>query len=381
MTRLKVLTLVGTRPEVIKLSRVIAELDQRTNHVLVHSGQNYDPELSSLLFADLGLRAPDHQLNIAGRNATETMAKSMLEFDSVLDKEKPEAVVFYGDTNTGLGLIAAKKRGIPIFHLEAGNRCYDPEVPEELNRRLIDHISDVNLPLTEHARRCLLVEGLPADRIFKIGSPLREVLRHYKTKIDSNTILQELSLTPRRYFVVSVHREENVDHPVRLDQLLQTLSTVNATFGLPVILSTHPRTRRRLEELGRPVDANAQANIRYAKPFGFFAYVALQQNAACVLSDSGSLTEESSILDFPAVALRRAHERPEGMDEGTVIMAGLSAERVVQAVELAMAQRRETDRSFRLVEDYSADDVARKTVRIVLSYVDYVRRANRSLQA
>lgn len=374
MTLLKVLTLVGTRPEIIKLSRTIAELDLRTNHILVHSGQNYDPELSSLLFSDLGLRPPDHQMKAAGRNAVETMANVLLEFDRVLEREAPDAVVFYGDTNTGLGLIAAKKRGIPIFHLEAGNRCYDPEVPEELNRRLIDHLSDVNLPLTEHARRCLLAEGLPPDRIFKIGSPLTEVLRHYKSQIEGSKILEELSLTPGKYFLVSVHREENVDHPKRLDKVLQTLEAVSRTFGLPIIFSTHPRTRRRLGERGAGSDVDG--NVRYMKPFGFFAYVTLQQNAACVLSDSGSLTEESSILDFPAVALRRAHERPEGMDEGTVLLAGLNAERVVQAIQLALAHRRSSGRSFRVVDDYARDDVSRQTVRIVHSYVDYVRRRN-----
>jgi UDP-N-acetylglucosamine 2-epimerase len=379
MNGLKVLTLVGTRPEVIKLSRTIAELDLRTSHVLVHSGQNYDPELATVLFSELGLRPPDHQLQAAGRNAVETMANVMLEFDRVLEREMPDAVVFYGDTNTGLGLIAAKKRGVPIFHLEAGNRCYDPEVPEELNRRLIDHLSDINLPLTEHARRCLLAEGLPPDRIFKIGSPLTEVLRHYKPQIEGSTIVAELSLTPRQYFLVSVHREENVDYAQRLEDILRVLAAVSEAFALPIVVSTHPRTRRRLDERGAELGTGGVSNIRYMKPFGFFDYVALQQNAACVLSDSGSLTEESSILDFPAVALRRAHERPEGMDEGTVLMAGLNAERVVQSIRLAMAHRREHGRSIRLVDDYARDEVSRQTVRIIHSYVDYVRRKNHSL--
>jgi UDP-N-acetylglucosamine 2-epimerase len=377
MSSVKVVTLVGTRPELIKLSRTIAELDLHTKHVLVHSGQNYDPELSSLLFAELGLRSPDYQLDTVGRNAVETMSKVLMAFDQVLEQESPDAVVYYGDTNTGLGLIAAKKRRIPIFHLEAGNRCYDPEVPEELNRRLIDHLSDVNLPLTEHARRCLLAEGIAPDCIFKIGSPLTEVLRHYRPQIDASPILQDLSLTPGQYFLVSVHREENVDWPSRLDALLQTLQAIAGTFGLPIIFSAHPRTRRRLDERAADGGKAAEGDIRYMKPFGFFSYVALQRNAACVLSDSGSLTEESSILDFPAIALRRAHERPEGMDEGAVLMAGLNPERVIQAIRLAMAHRREDGRSFRLVGDYTDHDVSRQTVRIVLSYIDYVRRKNR----
>lgn len=378
MGRLKVLTLVGTRPELIKLSRVLVELDRTTDHVFVHSGQNYAPELYARLLDDLGLRAPDHLLAAAGEHAIDTIAQTLTRFDAVLARERPDAVLFYGDTNTGLALIAAKRRQIPIFHMEAGNRCYDARVPEEINRRLLDHLCDINLPLSEHARRCLLAEGLPPDRIIKTGSPLTEVIRHYWPRIEASSILSQLGLTAGAYFLVSAHREENVDPPARLADLLDTLQAIARTYDRPVIVSTHPRTRRRLDALAATRTQTLDARITFLDPFGFFDYVALQRHATCVLSDSGSLTEESTLLDLPAVALRQTHERHEGMDEGTVVMAGLRAERVLQAVELVRAQVRApgsaAGRAFRLVDDYDRGDVSRQVVRVILSYVDYVNR-------
>lgn len=383
MGRLKVLTLVGTRPELIKLSRVLVELDRTTEHVFVHSGQNYAPALYAQLLDDLGLRPPDHLLAAAGEQAIDTIAQALIRFDAVLAREQPEAVLFYGDTNTGLALIAAKRRQIPIFHMEAGNRCYDARVPEETNRRLLDHLCDINLPLSEHARRCLLAEGLPPDRIIKTGSPLTEVLAHYRPRIEASTILSRLSLTAGAYFLVSAHREENVDPPQQLADLLDTLEALARVHDHPVIVSTHPRTRRRLDALAAERTRALDPRIAFLEPFGFFDYVALQRHAACVLSDSGSLTEESSLLDVPAVALRQTHERHEGMDEGTVVIAGLRAARVLQAVDLVRAQaqappigeaRSGAGRAFRLVDDYDRGPVSRQIVRVILSYVDYVNR-------
>jgi UDP-N-acetylglucosamine 2-epimerase len=370
--RLKVMTIVGTRPEVIKMSRILAELDARTEHVLVHSGQNSDYELNQVFFEELGLRAPNHVLDAVGETVAETISLIISRADAVMAREKPDAVVLYGDTNTCLSVIAAKRRQIPVFHLEAGNRSFDERVPEEINRRLVDHLADINLPLTEHARRYLLAEGIRPETVFKVGSPMREVLTHYRTKIEASRVLDELRLEPGRYFLVSAHREENVDPPERLALLLDSLNALAAREGLRVIVSTHPRTRRLLEA-GAEKAAILDERIAFLKPFGFPDYIRLQTQAACVLSDSGTLSEEAAILGFPAVMIRDAHERPEGMDQAVAVMAGLGRERVLQAVELVRAQAGSGPRPLP-VPDYAVENVSRKIVRIVLSYVDYVNR-------
>jgi UDP-N-acetylglucosamine 2-epimerase (non-hydrolysing) len=370
--RPRVMTLVGTRPEVVKMSRVLAELDAHTDHVLVHSGQNSDYELNQVFFEELALRPPDYVLDAAGETVADTIGQVISRADMVMAQREPEAVVLYGDTNTCLAVIAAKRRKIPVFHLEAGNRSFDERVPEEINRRLVDHLSDVNLPLTEHARRYLLAEGLRPELIFKIGSPMSEVLAHYWPRIEASRVMADLQLQPGGYFLVSAHREENVDPPERLRDLLATLNALAERYGQRVIVSTHPRTRRRLQDLGAPDPADGR--IEFRTPFGFLDWVKLESSAACVLSDSGTLTEESSILGFPAVMIRDSHERPEGMDEGTVVMAGLGRERVLQAVDLVQAHAQAGPRAFRIVPDYEAEVVSRKVVRIILSYIDYVNR-------
>lgn len=368
---LKVMTIVGTRPELIKLSRVIAELDRRMRHVLVHTGQNYDYELNGIFFKDLGIRRPDHFLRAAGRNAAETIAKVIARADAVMAREKPDAVLVLGDTNSCLSVIAAKRRKIPVFHMEAGNRCFDERVPEEINRRLVDHLSDINLPYTEHARRYLLREGIAPETVIKTGSPMDEVLLRHAAGIERSDVLARLKLEPKRYFLVSAHREENVDDPDRLDDLLSALDTIARRHGRRVIVSTHPRTRARLAaRRGKRVSRK----VEFLKPLGFSDYIRLQVDACCVLSDSGTLTEESSILGFPAVMIREAHERPEGMDEATVIMSGLKADRVKEAVDMAMAHYAKEERPFHLVRDYGADNVSLKVARIILSYTDYVNR-------
>jgi UDP-N-acetylglucosamine 2-epimerase len=371
-TRLKVMTIVGTRPEVVKMSRVLAELDAHTDHVLVHTGQNADYELNQVFFEQLRLRPPDHVLDVAGDTLAETIGRIIARSDGVMAAERPDAVVLYGDTNTCLAVIAAKRRKIPVFHLEAGNRSFDERVPEEINRRLVDHLADINLPLTEHARRYLLAEGIRPETIMKIGSPMREVLEHYRPGIESSHALDELRLRPGEYFLVSAHREENVDPPERLSLLLETLNALAARHGLRVIVSTHPRTRQRLEAAGKRAPV-LDRRIEFLKPFGFLDYVRLETGAAAVLSDSGTLTEESAILGFAAVMIRDAHERPEGMDEGVAVMAGLGAERVLQAVELVRAHAPGGPRP-RPVADYAALDVSKTVVRIVLGYTDYVNR-------
>ena len=365
---MKVLTLVGTRPELIKLSLTIAELDRHASHVLVHTGQNYDFELNEVFFRDLRIRRPDYFLDAAGGSAAATIARVIERFDDVLAKETPDAVLVLGDTNSCLGVIAAKRRQIPIFHMEAGNRCFDARVPEEVNRRIVDHVSDVNLPYTEHARRFLLAEGLRADLIIKTGSPMREVLRHFDSEIHASTVLSTLAVAPEGYIVVSAHREENVDAPDRLRLLVQTLRELVATFSLPVLFSVHPRTRQRLAALG---DTGPIDKLRFADPFGYFDYMALQLHAFCVVSDSGTLTEESAIAGFPAVMIRDAHERPEGMDEGVLVMSGLRPERVIEAVKLVRSQPI-ADRAS--PGDYESTNVAAKVVRLIFSYVDYVNR-------
>jgi len=370
---LSVVTLVGTRPEVVKLSRVIAELDRRTRHVLVHSGQNYDYELNEVFFAELQLEAPTHFLDAVGGSVAETIGMVISRFDAVLETERPDAVLLYGDTNTCLGVIAAKRRKIPVFHMEAGNRCFDQRVPEELNRKVVDHLSDVNMTNSEHARRYLLAEGLRPELVVKTGSPMKEVLHHYRDGIEGSDVLERLGLEPGGYVLVSAHREENVDVPENLAHLVDSLEGIAERFGRRVVVSTHPRTRGRLEAAGLDGGGGSPVlPIEFVKPFGFLDYVKLETNAFCVASDSGTITEEASLLGFPAVMLREAHERPEGVDEGVLVMSGLQRPRVLQAIELVSSQARRPGAG--LVGDYDVDDVSQKVVRIILSYVDYVNR-------
>lgn len=368
------MTVVGTRPEIIKLSRVIAELDRHTDHVLVHSGQNYDYELNEVFFADLEIRKPDYFLKAAGETAAETVGMVFAKSDKVFAKEKPDAVLIYGDTNTALAALSAKRRQIPVFHMEAGNRCFDERVPEEINRRIIDHISDLNMPLTEHARRYLIAEGIRPETIIKTGSTMKEVLDYYRQGIENSQILEQLELKTGEYFVVSTHREENVDSHENLSELLKTLNSLAERYRYPVIVSVHPRTRNRLEKHHGETISEMNPLIRLSKPFGFFDYIHLQQHAKCVLSDSGTITEESSLLNFPAVTIRKAHERPEGMDEGTLIMAGLKSDGVLHAVEVVTSQHSEDSQTRRTVPDYDVENVSQKVVRIVLSYTDYINR-------
>lgn len=371
MTNFKVMTIVGTRPELIKLSRVIAELDARLPHVLVHTGQNFDYELNRIFFEQLEIRKPDHFLETAADTPAQTIANVIAKSDEILEREHPDAMLLLGDTNSCLAALAAKRRKIPIFHMEAGNRCFDQRTPEEINRKIVDHLSDINLPYSEHARRHLLAEGLKSDTVIKTGSPMREVLQHYMPKIERSGILKELSLKPEGYFLVSAHREENVDVPENLSTLLDSVRAVEEHYRLPVIFSTHPRTKKRLDERG---GADAGPNVRFLKPFGFLDYVKLQMHARCVISDSGTITEESSIVGFPAITIRNTHERQEGMDEGTLIMSGLRPAQVLRSIEVTLAHQAEGKRAFRMVPDYEADNVSKKVVRIILSYTDYVNR-------
>ncbi|TXH04365.1 MAG: UDP-N-acetylglucosamine 2-epimerase (non-hydrolyzing) [Candidatus Moraniibacteriota bacterium] len=368
---LKVMTIVGTRPELIKMSRVIAEFDKHTNHILVHTGQNFDYELNQVFFDELNIRKPDYFLEAVGVNAAQTIARVIERSDEVMEKEAPDAILLYGDTNSCLSVISAKRRKIPVFHMEAGNRCFDQRVPEELNRKVLDHLSDINLVLTEHARRYLIAEGIPPDRIIKSGSHMEEVLGYFKPKIDASDALDKLGLESRRYFLVSAHREENVDTPENLRDLINTLKALISTYGVPVIVSTHPRTRQRLENLGVDID---DQNIRFMKPFGFFDYIKLQSEALCILSDSGTITEEASLLNLPAVTIRNAHERPEGMDEGTLIMCGLKSEQVLGAVSVVIDSQKKIECTPRVVQDYRGGLVSQKILRIVLSYVQFVNR-------
>lgn len=368
---LKVMTIVGTRPEIIKLSRVISELDRHVTHILVHTGQNYDYELNGIFFSELGIRKPDYFLEAVGENVAHTIGNVIFKADDVLAKEQPDALVLLGDTNSCLAAIAAKRRKIPIFHMEAGNRCFDLRVPEEINRKIVDHISDINMTYTEHARRYLLAEGLPPETVIKTGSPMKEVLTHHREQIGASDVLIRLKLQKGQYFLVSAHREENVDNEVNFANLLQSLSFIADRYDKPVIVSTHPRTRKRLENKGA---AGLDSRIHFLKPLGFPDYVKMQMNAACVISDSGTITEESSILGFPAVTIRQAHERPEGMDEGTLIMCGLQADRVIESIEVVTSQFAESSCRFRTVGDYDVDNVSHKVLRIILSYTDYVNR-------
>lgn len=368
--KLRVVTVVGTRPEIIRLSRVIAKLDEHCDHVLVHTGQNYDYELNEIFFNELGVRKPDHFLNAAGKNAAETIGKIIAACDDVLDIVQPEALLVLGDTNSCLSVIAAKRRKIPIFHMEAGNRCFDQRVPEEINRKIVDHTADINLTYSTIAREYLLREGLPPDRVIKTGSPMYEVLNHYLPSIEKSDVLSRFGLEPRRYFVVSAHREENIEPDVSFKKLVETLNAIAERYAIPLIVSAHPRTRKRIDAAGLPF----HPMINISKPLGFFDYVNLQRNARVVLSDSGTISEEASILNFPALNIRESHERPEGMEETAVIMTGLSQSRILQALEVVEAQHSSADRRFRIVADYSIPNVADKVVRIVYSYTDYVNR-------
>lgn len=368
---MKVMTILGTRPEIIKLCRVILELDGKVEHILVHTGQNYDYELNGIFFQQLGIRKPDFFLDAAGLTPARTIGNVIARADEVMEAVKPDALLILGDTNSCLAAIAAKRLKIPVFHMEAGNRCFDERVPEDINRRIVDHISDINMPYTEHARRYLIREGLRPETIIKTGSPMKEVLDAYRPQIEQSVILKELRLTLHDYFVVSAHREENIDNDDNFNDFLSSLEAIVEKYGKRVIVSTHPRTAKKLNDKGV---GGLDDRISFMKPLGFFEYVRLQMSAFCVVSDSGTITEESSILDFPAVTIRQAHERPEGMDEGTLIMCGLKPAKVMEAIDIVTARHAEGKRSFRLVDDYDVDNVSQKVLRIILSYVDYVNR-------
>ena len=366
------MTIVGTRPEIIKLSRVMAELDKNVEHILVHTGQNYDFELNEIFFKDLGVRKPDYFLNAVGKTTAETIGNILIKSDEIFEKVNPDAVLLYGDTNSCLSVISAKRRQIPIFHMEAGNRCFDQRVPEELNRKIVDHLSDINMPLTEQARDYLIKEGIRPETIIKTGSCMKEILSFYKEKINNCDIIERLQIEKRKYFIVSIHREENVDYPENLKKLVDSLNALAEKYNYPVIVSTHPRTQKRLDDIKNEIELNPL--VKYMKPMGFFDYIALQKNACCVISDSGTITEESSILNFPAIMIRMAHERPEGMDEGTVIMSGIERNRVLEAVNVMVQQFNQNPNSIRIINDYNVDNVSTKVVRIILSYIDFVNR-------
>jgi UDP-N-acetylglucosamine 2-epimerase (non-hydrolysing) len=368
---MKVLTIVGTRPEIIKLSRVINELDKYVEHTLVHTGQNYDYELNEIFFNDLGIRKPDFFLNAVGVSLAETIGNIISKIDVVLSNLQPDAIVLLGDTNSCLAAISAKRRKIPIFHLEAGNRCFDQRVPEEINRKIVDHLSDINLVYTEHARRYLLSEGFKPEMVIKIGSPMKEVLIHHHIDIINSTILERMNLNEKDYFIVSAHREENIDDNLNFLNFLDSLNAIALEFKKPVIVSTHPRTRKKLLENTVVV---MHDNIKFMPPLGFFDYIKLQLNSACAISDSGTITEESSILNFSAVTIRNSHERPEGMDEGSVIMCGLVPSKVIDAINLVMKQNSENVNIIKIVKDYDVDNVSTKVLRIIYSYTDYVNK-------
>jgi UDP-N-acetylglucosamine 2-epimerase len=381
MKKLKVTTIVGTRPEIIRLSRVMAALDASPaiEHITVHTGQNYDFELNQVFYDDLGIRKPDHFLNAAGKTATATIGQILIHIDTLFEELKPDAILILGDTNSCLCAIPAKKRHIPIFHMEAGNRCFDQRVPEETNRKIVDHIADINLTYSSIAREYLLREGLSPDRVIKTGSPMYEVLHHYRHQIDSSDVLARLGLEKEKYFVVSAHREENISSDRNFFGLLESLNKIAGQYGFPIIVSTHPRTRKRLEELNARSGPDSKGIelhplIQWQKPMGFSDYNALQMKAYAVLSDSGTISEESSILNFRALNIRQAHERPEAMEEASVMMVGLSPERILQGLALLQLQNTGTDRTFRPVYDYSMPNVSEKVVRIIVSYVDYVKR-------
>ncbi len=368
--KVKVMTVVGTRPEIIKLSAVIKELDKRMDHVLVHSGQNYDYELNEVFFKDLGLRKPDYFLNAAGKNAVETVANCLKAVDEILEKEKPEAFLILGDTNSALTAYAAKRRKIPIFHMEAGNRCFDARVPEEVNRKILDHLSDINLVYSDITRLNLLNEGLPMDRIIKSGSPTYEVLMTNMKGIQASKILQKLKLKKEGYLVMTLHREENVNIEKNFKKEIEIIKAVSERYKMPIVFSCHPRTRKHLEEN----NIILPKNVIVMKPLGLFDFVKLEINAYCVITDSGTISEESSMLNFPGVNVRETHERLEAMDEGSVVMSGLNPLRVLQSIELAVAQSRGSTRDFKQVADYSNINVSKKMVRVIMSYIEYVKR-------
>jgi UDP-N-acetylglucosamine 2-epimerase len=368
---MKIITIVGTRPEIIKMSRVMAELEKYVNHVLVHTGQNYDYELNEIFFENLGVKKPDYFLDVAGKSVAYTIGNVIAKSDDVFEIEKPDAILLYGDTNSCLAVISAKRRKIPVFHFEAGNRCFDQRVPEELNRKVLDHLSDINFPLTEHARRYLLAEGIKPDTIIKPGSPMKEILDFHANEINESKILETLDLEKNKFFIVSTHREENVDSVENFSDLLDSLNAIAEKYNYPIIVSTHPRTKIKLESLKR-TDLNPL--IQFLKPMGFFDYNKMQQNAFCVISDSGTISEESSILNFPAITIRQAHERPEGMDEGTLIMSGLKKERILQSLNVVVSQFTSVNRVTKIVNDYNVDNFSLKVVRVIISYIDYVNR-------
>lgn len=370
MTKLKVMTIVGTRPEIIRLSRVIEKLDTYCEHQLVHTGQNYDYELNQVFFDELGIRKPDVFLGAAGSTPAQTIGKIIADIDVVFEKYQPEALLILGDTNSALAAIPAKRRKIPIFHMEAGNRCFDVFVPEEINRKIVDHIADINLTYSSIARDYLLREGLAPDQVIKTGSPMMEVLTYYRPKIEASTILDQLGLVAGHYFVVSVHREENVDSPRNMSHLMNLLNSLAEKYQLPIIISTHPRTQKKINEMS----PKTNPLIRFLKPFGFLDYVSLQSQAKCVLSDSGTITEESSILNFPALNLREVHERPEGFEETAVMLVGMSVDRVLQGLSILENQSRGNERTLHLVADYAADNVSDKVLRIIQSYTDFINR-------
>jgi UDP-N-acetylglucosamine 2-epimerase (non-hydrolysing) len=370
MKKLKVMTVVGTRPEIIRLSRVMAKLDEYCEQIIVHTGQNYDYELNEIFFHDLEVRKPDHFLNAAGGNAAETIGKIIIAVDALLQQVQPDAILILGDTNSCLSAIPAKRRKIPIFHMEAGNRCFDQRVPEETNRKIVDHTADINLTYSDIAREYLLREGLLPDRIIKTGSPMYEVLHHYEARIHASDAVARLGLNEGEYFVVSAHREENIDSPANFAKLVEALNKVAETYNFPVVVSTHPRTQKKVDVMG----VTFHPLVRLLKPLGFMDYVKLQASARAVLSDSGTINEESSILNFPALNLREAHERPEGMEEAAVMMTGLEVDRILQGLVILADQPRGEQRSLRLVADYSMPNVSDKVVRIIHSYTDYVNR-------
>ncbi len=368
---MKVMTIVGTRPEIIKLSRVMAELDKFTKHIIVHTGQNYDYELNQIFFEQLEVRKPDYFLEAAGKTTAETIGNIIAKADEIIEKEKPDAVLLYGDTNSCLSIITAKRRHIPVFHMEAGNRSFDQRVPEDINRKIVDHLSDINMPLTEHARRYLIAEGIKAETIVKTGSSMKEVLAYYADKIEASDPLTDLKLKENKFFIVSAHREENIDSDENFTNFLKSLKAIAKKYKMPVIVSTHPRTRKKLEEM-KIIELDKR--IQFLKPMGFFEYIKLQLASFCVVSDSGTITEESSILNFPAIMIRQAHERPEGMDEGTIIMSGLEPKKVLEAIEVTTSQYQKEPRAFKPVADYEVENVSKKVLRIILSYTDYINR-------
>lgn len=364
------MTIVGTRPEIIKLSCVIPELDKYTDHLLVHTGQNYDYELNEVFFSGMGIRRPDIFMEAAGATAAETIGNVIIRADALIKEHKPDAILLYGDTNSCLSVISAKRNKVPVFHMEAGNRCFDQRVPEELNRKIVDHLSDINMVLTEHARRYLIAEGIQPETIIKTGSSMKQVLQVQAQSIQMSDVMERLNLQPREYFVLSIHREENVDSETNFQTLMKTLNAVAARYGKRMIVSTHPRTRKKLEQ----EQLQFSPLVEFMRPLSFADYSKLQTNAFCVISDSGTITEESALLGFPAITVRQAHERPEGMDEGTLIMAGLEAEEVCAAIDCVVGQTSARADVIRTVPDYDVDNVAEKVVRIIMSYTGYVNR-------